>query len=333
MRLRRFGKVGRTLGALLVPAFVLASGCVTVDLEGLVHPRLTERRIQEAERRTRDKVLLLDLRGIIAEREARMGPDRTTPETFKAALNRAAKDNRIKAVVVRVDSPGGWVTASDVIHQELKRYKARAKVPVYASIMGLGASGAYYVSTAADRIYAHPTSVVGSIGVIARFPKVRGLADKVGYDEVILKTGELKDMGHPLKDMPEEARRILQATIEEMFDRFLGVCARGRPGLGSKEAVRPLADGRIFTARQALENKLIDGVGYLEDVIGRVKKAAGIRHAHVVTYRRGGGAESNIYSKAAERPPVPSLHVDLGGALGGASPGFFYLWLPGVRAR
>ncbi len=323
------------LSAALCLAAGSLSGCVTVDLESLVRPRLQEHVVEKAREKTRDKILLIDVSGILSSRPGRFGfIPRTTPGEIKTALNRAELDKNIKAVILRVDSPGGEVTASDMIHQELVRFKARTGLPVYASIMGLGASGGYYVSTAADKIYAHPTTVTGSIGVIARFPKVKKLADKVGYEEVIIKSGKLKDLAHPLKDMSEEERKILEDMISELFDRFLDVCVAGRPGLGSREEVRALADGRIYTARQAKKHRLIDDISYLPDVIARIKKAAGLRYAHVVTYRYGRGSDLNIYARGGasvgDKPPL--VHLDLGRLFGSGRAGFYYLWLPAAKS-
>jgi protease-4 len=308
------------LALLLVWLGAVGGGCVSVDVSGMFGGELRERRVEPAEHFTFNKILLIDLHGVISG---------AAPDRLKAILNKAELDPFISAVVLRIDSPGGEVTASDVMYQELVRYRQRRRVPVIASIGGMGCSGGYYIACAADRIYAHPTAVVGSIGVIARFPRVSRLADKIGLDMVTLKSGPLKDMGDPFRELDPEARRILQETLDAMYGRFVNVVAAGRPALAQPAAVRPLADGRIFTADQALEAKLVDGVGYLPDAIAAARQAAGVRAAHVITYTLRDNADTNIYTAAAPGPAgLHLVNVDLGAWSGVQATGFLYLWSP-----
>jgi protease-4 len=181
----------------------------------------------------------------------------------------------------------------------------------------------------ADRIYAHPTTITGSIGVIARFPKLRGLADKVGYDEEIVKSGNMKAMGHPLLTMSAEERAVFQGTIDDMYGRFITIVRDGRPQLETLEAVRPIADGRIYTAKQALANGLVDEIGYLSDALNDLKAAAGVSKAHVVTYSYGASDDANLYTRAMRAPVELNLGAIQLKGLEMARPGFHYLWMPG----
>jgi protease-4 len=199
-------------------------------------------------------------------------------------------------------------------------------MPVYASIMSLGTSGAYYVGATADQIFSHPTSTIGSIGVIARVPQFSKLADKIGYSQIIFKSGKNKDLGDPLTAMPEEQRAIFQNTIDSMHERFLEVVVKNRPGYKTKDDLRPIADGRIYTPEEALRVELVDGIAYLDEVIAKAKFSAGLEKARVVTYNQSAGYDSNIYSKLPIQ--VNLLNVDLQSIFGGSQPGFHYLWMP-----
>ncbi len=312
---------------------LVGTGCMSIDIKSLLTPSLKERVVEPA--RTRNKILLLDIRGVIMSGEAE-GPfsvvTRCTPEGVKAELALAERDKEIKAVVLRIDSPGGDVTASDVIHHEISAFKERTGIPVYASILGLGASGGYYIACAADRIFVHPTTVTGSIGVIAVFPKLRAMADKIGYDQRVFKSGDMKDMGSVLQEMSPEEAAVVQQIVNTLYEQFLAVVAESRPGIEA-EALRGLADGRVFTAPQAVDHRLVDGVAYLPEVLTLVKSAAGVEKAKVVAYVYGGGDDTNIYSGSAARGRqqlLGGLHVDLGALVPETRTGFFYLWSPAL---
>lgn len=162
--------------------------------------------------------------------------------------------------------------------------------------MDLGASGGYYVAASADRIIAHPTTVTGSIGVIMLNLSVEGLLQKIGITDTSIKTGEYKDMGSPLKTMTEEERRIFQGIMDSLYERFLTAITENRKEL-PLEKLRSLADGRIYTAQQALENGLIDQIGYLDEAISLAKQESGLTGARVVIYHRPGVYKNNIYSQ------------------------------------
>ncbi len=327
---------GRHLKAAFVMlSAVLLSGCVWVDMASLLSPSLEEVTLQKAERFTLNKILLVDIRGFIASQPPGRfyQQERCVPDAVKAALNKAEQDERIKAVILRIDTPGGGVTATDMIHHEIRAFKERTGRPVVAAIMGVGCSGGYYIANAADRIYAHPTSVTGSIGVLACFPDLHGLAGKVGYEQTVIKSGPMKDMGNPLRTMPEEEQAIFQQMVDTMYGQFLDRVVAGRSGFTSREQLKPVADGRIYTARQALELKLIDRIAYLDEVIREVKREAGLRDAHVVAYQRGLNDDATIYSAAAAPRGLPGMvNVDLSALLGSTRAGFYYLWQPGGAA-
>jgi protease-4 len=304
-----------------------------VDLARLLHPPLEEVTLREPRGLTGNRILVVDVGGLISTTPGGVLSTgrRCTPDSVGAVLDQARRDHRIKAVLVRIDSPGGGVTATDMITHELLAFRAETGIPVHAMIMASGCSGGYYVATAAERIWAHPSAITGSIGVIAVFLQLQGLAGKIGVDEVIIKSGDLKDIGSPLRDMKPEERALLQSMIDEFYGLFLDRIAAARPRLPSREAVRPLADGRVFTASQAVEAGLVDGLGYLDDAVAGLLKAAGLRDARVVTYAYGPNDNGTLYSPTASAPALPAAInlrlLDL--PTQAAEPGFHYLWLPG----
>ncbi len=275
------------------------------------------------------KVLLMEVSGVISSQEGDgFVPTPSLIAGVKEQLNRAAQDEAVKAVVLRINTPGGTVTASDIIHHELKTFKANRKVPVIASIMDVGASGGYYIAAAADSVLAHPSSVTGSIGVIMLTMNARGLLEKVGVEATAVTSGPRKDMGSPFRTMTVEERAIFQSLIDSFYQRFLSVVQEGRPHL-QMEQIRKLADGRIYTGDQAKAAGLVDDIGYLEDAVELAKKKAGLTEARVVMYRRPGEYSNNVYSKLTAPGPLAALgNFDLLSFVRGGTPQFMYLWMP-----
>jgi protease-4 len=296
------------------------NGCtfLKVNIGEEVEP-LTEKAIGG---KGRDKVLVLDISGIIMGGETGSPlSDRKKPgliSRVREALDRARQDARVKAVVLRVNSPGGGVTASDILYHELKTFKQETGVTLVAHIMDVGASGAYYAALAADAITAQPTSVTGSIGVIMYRVDATGLMQKVGIQTVEIVSADKKGIGSPFRPLSDDERKIFQGLIDSLYGRFTGLVAEERRM--TPDAVKKMADGRIFTSREAQEGGLIDGIGYLEDAIELAKKKAGLPEAKVVTYLRPGEYRNNIYS-------MNLINIDLGDL---ADPGakFLYLWWP-----
>jgi protease-4 len=239
-------------------------------------------------------------------------------------LEKAAEDDRVKAVVLRINSPGGTVTASDILYHEIKRFKERRKVPVVASILDVGASGGYYVALAADRIVAHPTTVTGSIGVLMLTVNSSGLLEKIGVSADYITSGPRKDMGSPFRALTPEERAIFQDVIDRLYGRFVGLVARERRLDESR--VRSFADGRIYTAPEALSLGLVDRIGYLEEAIALAKEAAATPEAKVVTYHRPRQYRATIYS-GGEIPAFRPTAADLA-RLVTSGPRFLYLWWP-----
>jgi protease-4 len=266
------------------------------------------------------------------------------PARIAEELRHASKDSDIKAMLLIINSPGGGVTASDVIYETLAAYKKDTGVDVTAVMIDTAASGGYYVAMAADRIYAHPTTITGSIGVIASLPSVEKLADWAGYEQRDITSGPNKAIGSMFRPFTPEQEKILQDMVDDMYARFLEVVAAGRPNI-PQEKLRMLADGRIYTAKQAKEAGLIDEIGNVDDAIAAIEAKFEGSMA-VVTYDATYGRGGSLYRMSAPRAAsggaagvaallgrgavVPSrIEVRHGiDGVGERAPGFYYLWQP-----
>src|SRR5205085_9122185 len=202
-------------------------------------------------------------------------------DDMRAALQRARDDSRVKAIVLEVDSPGGEVTASDAIYSAL--VKVRAKKPVVVYMDSLAASGGYYVSCGGKFLMASDTTITGSIGVIIQTLNYEQLFNKIGLASVVFKSGKFKDMLNGARPITPEERELLKSFVMKTYDKFLGIVARERnlPADGLRNSV---ADGRILSGKDALENKLIDGTGQIEDAFAKAKELARSPGATVVKY-------------------------------------------------
>jgi protease IV len=314
----------RALARLSVLLLWLA-GCSVVSID--LTPRVRPLEETTVEGRGSGKVLLMDLAGVLAEEpiltlEGR--PSVPLLARVREELEKAADDKAVRALVIRINSPGGTVTASDILYHEIMRFKERRKVPVVASILDVGASGGYYVALAADRIYAHPTTVTGSIGVLMLTVNASGLLEKIGVTASYVKSGEFKDMGSPFRTLRPEERALFQDLIDRFYGRFVELVARSRKL--DEARVRAFADGRVYTAREALGLGLIDEIGYLEDAITGAKTAAGLADARVVSYHRPRQYRATIYSTGETPAPAATL-PDMARVVF-SGPRFLYLWWP-----
>jgi len=206
-----------------------------------------------------DKVALVRVEDIILD-----------AEKVNGQLKKWSEDDSVKAIVLRINSPGGAVAPSQEIYQEVER--AAAIKPVVASMGAVAASGGYYVAAPCKVIYANPGSVTGSIGVIMNLSNIEKLMEKIGMSPMVIKTGKFKDIGSPYRPMSEEDRKLLQSVANDILATFIEDVAKGR-GM-EPDYVRSLADGRIFTGSQAVDLKLVDKLGNLRDAIEAAARMA-----------------------------------------------------------
>jgi len=242
----------------------------------------------------------------------------------------AEKDKNIKAIILQINSPGGTVTACDMLYYELMEFKKRTGVKIIAAMMDVAASGGYYVSLPADYILAHPTTITGSIGVIFQRPVVAGFMDKVGLAVDVSVSGKNKDMGSPYRKSTEEERRIIQELTDALGQRFRDLVSKHRNLTG--DSLAEAATARVFLAREALELGLIDQIGYLNDAKAKAREAAGLpENAKVVVYRRVESPNDNIYNTSFsgfEGTPKSLIDVRLPDATAFLNAGFYYVWSP-----
>ena len=316
---------------LILPILFSLSGCI-YNISLL--PKIGPLRETVVSGKGVNKIALIDISGFISEEKPTGLIDRPDMVArLKEELTAAAKDEKVKAILLRVNSPGGTITASDLIYHEVLQFKKKTGKKVIVSILDLGTSGAYYIAMAADQVIAHPTSVIGSIGVIMIHVNFEGLMEKVGVSAEAIKSGPLKDMGSPVKPLSSESRSVIQGVIDNMYERFLTVIVENRKNL-SADQIRKLADGRIYTASQALESGLVDQIGYLQEAIQVAQSKAGISEAKVILYHRGEGTKNNIYSQVLQqKTPFSSWGINPKQLLPkqllrGGSPQFLYLWMP-----
>ncbi len=296
------------------------SGCAFMKVS--LAPEIQPLREQAISGQGKDKILLLDITGIITSERSSSGfgsqKEMGMIPLVREQLDLARRDKNIKSVVLRINSPGGGVTASDTLFNELAKFKSDTGVRIAAHIMDTGTSGAYYIALAADRITAQPTSVTGSIGVVMWRVDATGLMQKIGVQADEIVSGDRKGMGSPFRHLSPDEKKIFQEVIDSMHARFVNAVSRERKL--SPDKAKQVADGRIFTSHDAKNYGLIDGIGYLDDAVEAVKKGAGLTEAKVVTYLRPGEYKPNIYS-------VSLINIDLG-EISGPGVKFMYIWWP-----
>jgi protease IV len=312
-----------------VAALALA-GCSVLSID--LTPRVRPLQEETVEGRGDAKILMMDVTGFISD-ESPTGvltlgtPPARVPMLVRVReeLKKAQKDAKVRALVVRINSPGGTVTASDIIFRELEEFRKATGIPIVASMMDVAASGGYYVALAADTIVAHPTTVTGSIGVIMISLNAEGLLQKVGLAATAIKSAEHKDMGSPFRPLTADERAIFQSVIDDLQRQFVAKVVERRKIAPATAA--GLADGRIYTAQQALAYHLVDRIGYVADAVAAARQAAQLETARVIVYKRPREYRATYYAKAeAEASSLATLSQLAG--LTGAGPKFLYLWSP-----
>jgi protease-4 len=255
-------------------------GRLAVIREAEPIPRFREILLQRGERGSLDKIAVITLRGLISSSVPGSVTD-SMVDDMRAALQQARDDSRVKAIVLEIDSPGGEVTASDAIYSAL--LKARARKPVVVYMESLAASGGYYVACGGKFLMASDTTITGSIGVIIQTLNYEQLFNKIGLAAVVFKSGKFKDMLNGARPITPEERQLVQNFVMKTYDKFLGVVARER-NLPADLLRNTVADGRILSGQEALENKLIDGLGELDDAYDKARELGNAPGARVVKY-------------------------------------------------
>jgi protease-4 len=307
---------------------------VTISSAGQFGPSPSARDFQEEtlQGSGKDKVLVVPIKGTITDQSSGgvFGSQQSPVDKVQTRLDRAVDQEEVKGVIIRVNSPGGGVTASDQIYHEIKQFKKkRPNVTVLSYMENVAASGGYYVSAPADYIMAHRTCITGSIGVLMQFFVVEGLLKKWDVNAVTItpENADKKSIGSPFKQLEPEEREIFQGIVEKMYEQFVSVTQEGRDQL-SREEVLKLADGRIYHAEEAVQNGLIDQTGYFDDAVKKVKEMQDLDTAKVVKYKTK-RTLFDAFRSTMRSGRSPRLTSRIKRMLTGEQPPeFLYLWSP-----
>jgi len=265
-----------------------------------------------------DKIAIVKLNGEIMETVSGYSSTIITPSQTSKVFRKLRNDSLVKAVVVYVNSPGGAVVPTDQIYNQIM--ELRKKKPVIVVLGGVAASGGYYIAAAADEIVASPATITGSIGVIAKIPNFSGLLDKVGVNTATIKSGLYKDMGSSDRSMTEEEKVIFQSLITDSYDLFVSTIVKGRQM--DEATVRKLADGRIYSGKQAFNNGLVDHLGDINTAINVAQKSSGVRNPTILEYKLSSWFESFM--------DMSTKNLGIGSSLNSLplqnQSGMYYLW-------
>ncbi|MGA2232864.1 MAG: signal peptide peptidase SppA [Tepidisphaeraceae bacterium] len=314
---------------------LLASGCGIPSF--LVTPvensgDLQEVQVQPGQGLFAAKVAIIPVEGVLANVKSGsfLGPSENPLNLFTQELDKAANDSSVKAVVLRVNSPGGAVGTSDTMYDEVLKFRKKTGKPVIASAQEVDASGAYYVSCACDKIVVHPAGIMGSIGVIFEDFDVVGTLNILGIKPEAIKSAPMKDIGSPFKHMTDDERAVLQGLVDSYFARFKGIVFANRP-FDNHDELDKIADGRVFTGDDAVKLHLADQVGRLDDAIDLARQLAKTPNAQVIMYKRSYDFGGSIYADTDVPSPQAQSNVTTlqlpkeDSVLPG---GFYYLWMP-----
>jgi protease-4 len=243
-------------------------------------PRFREVVVQRGTRLVPDRIALITMRGLISS-SIPGNVSESMVEDMRLALHQAREDSRVKAIVLEIDSPGGEVTAADQIYSEVTKTRARKPVVIYMD--SLAASGGYYVACGGRFLMANETTITGSIGVIIQTLNYEQLFNKIGLASVVFKSGKFKDILNGARPMTPEERELIQSFVMQTYDKFLGVVSKER-SLPAEMLRNSIADGRILSGKDALNSKLIDGLGQIDDAFAKAKQLGNAPQATVVKY-------------------------------------------------
>ncbi|WP_432799976.1 signal peptide peptidase SppA [Poriferisphaera sp. WC338] len=283
------------------------------------------------------QVAIIDVTGMImnAPKRSLLSEGEHPISLLREKLDYAAKDPQVRAVILRLNTPGGGVTASDAMYREVIRFKARTGKPVVALMTDVAASGGYYLACATDEIVAYPTTVTGSIGVIFQTVSLKPALTRFGVQTDAITSGPHKGAGSPLAVMTPEQRQVMQVMVDDYYKHFVDVVKKGRPNL-SEGNITMATDGRVFSGDQAVEIGLVDKIGDLQTAYESAKQRAGISRADLVMFKRPLSYIGSPYAQAnlsGGSPQVNMAQFNVGGNMGGLGlpTGFYYLWMPSLK--
>lgn len=282
------------------------------------------------------KVAQIDIRGLIAdeERSALFGNGANPVDELVSRLEKASQDREVRAVVLRINSPGGTVAASESMYREVRRFRETTGKPVVASMGEVAASGGYYLAMAGDEVIAQSTTITGSIGVIIPTVNFSDGLSRIGIHARSVKSGRNKDLANPLEPMRDEQYAVLQHMVDQFYAEFRGLVIERRAAAHHDLASQAdeLMDGRVFTGKEAAQLGLVDGTGDVRDAYERAKSLAGLQNARLVKYHSEGRRPRSAYAEAGPTPAGTDLNLvkiqGLDSLIGMAGGRAFYLWMP-----
>ena len=281
------------------------------------------------------QVAIIDVSGMIinAQKQGLLSEGEHPISLLREKLDVAANDSDVKAVILRLNTPGGGVTASDAMYREVMRFRQRTGKPVVALMTDVAASGGYYIACGADEIVAYPTSITGSIGVIFQTVSIKPALARWGVQADAITSGPHKAAGSPLSIMTDDQREVYQNMVDGFYARFVEVVRKGRPSL-SDAVIEKATDGRVFSGDQAAEIGLVDRVGDLQTAFVAAKARAGIKSADMVVFKRPLDYVGSPYAEASWGSPrvnVSTFNIAEAVPGLGLPTGFYYLWMPSVE--
>lgn len=329
--------VPRVILCVFIAVGIGGCGPLTMTIGGAAGNQELKTKVVEADRGWQsNRVAMIDVSGLIynAHKSGVFRRGENPVSLLHEKLELARCDTRTKAVILRLNTPGGTVTASDAMYRQVLRFKKRSGKPVIALMMDVTASGGYYLACAADKIICYPTSITGSIGVIVQTLSVKPALDRFGIRAEAITSGSNKDIGSPLSEMTDEKRAVLQALVDDFYNQFASVVRQARPAIDHAQFPQ-IADGRIFSGAEAVKVGLVDEVGDLTEAFKVAKNLAGIKWADLILYHRpydyigspyAGSSRSGRLISDETRTQINFAQFNFSESFGQASTGFFYLW-------
>lgn len=307
-------------------------GGTPVELKTVLPPLQDKEAIEEMVVRqgsSGTKVAIVDIDGVLLNsiKTGTISAGENPVAVFREKLEHIVKAGNFSAVVLRINSPGGGVTATDIMWRDLKVFQQNTRLPMVACLLDLGAGGAYYLACGCDQIVAHPTTVTGGIGVILNLYNLEDALAQLNIVGVPVKAGKLIDMGSPLRPVPLESRALLEEIATEFHERFKGVVRGARHQLAQGDEKAVVFDGRVMSARKALAVGLVDQLGYLDDAIDIAMQRADCPDATAVVLHRPRDQANTVYDATAS-PPCMDILPSIPGVDRSQLPTFLYMWQP-----
>jgi len=325
--------------ALLLVLPLGGCGPITFTIGTAPSAKLEHTVVIPADRRGADRIAMIDVTGLMVNASKRgiLYESENPVSLLHEKLQQVRQDRRVKAVILRINSPGGTVTASDTMYRQVQRFREETGKPVIALMMDVAASGGYYIACASDTIIAHPTTITGSVGVILQTISVKPALDRIGIHAEAFTSGPNKDAGSPLSHLTEEHRQVLMTMVDDFYQRFVAVVRENRPTIAA-EAFETATDGRVMTGERALAMGMVDEVDDLFGAFETAKRMAKLSDAALIVYHRRNAYVGSPFAMApgAEggdgtlQINLLQLNVHDVHHVGGASVGFLYLWQPPI---